>query len=109
MILSGGFNIYSKEVEQTILEVEGVADVAVVGAPDEIYGEAVAAFVELDPKKQAPTADDIIAHCRQSIASYKKPKYVVFVDAMPRNAVGKILKHELATRARSEAVAKDVA
>lgn len=109
MILSGGFNIYSKEVEQTILEVEGVADVAVVGAPDEIYGEAVAAFVELDPKKKAPTADDIIAHCRQSIASYKKPKYVVFVDAMPRNAVGKILKHELATRARTETAAKDVA
>lgn len=53
MILSGGFNIYSKEVEQTILEVEGVADVAVVGAPDEIYGEAVAAFVELDQEASA--------------------------------------------------------
>ncbi|MCW5679860.1 MAG: acyl--CoA ligase [Xanthobacteraceae bacterium] len=108
MILSGGFNIYSKEVEQTILEVEGVADVAVVGVPDEIFGEAVAAFVELDPKKKAPTADDIVAHCREAIASYKKPKYVVFVEAMPRNAVGKILKHELSSRAR-ESTAKDVA
>ncbi|HMN50514.1 MAG TPA: long-chain fatty acid--CoA ligase, partial [Xanthobacteraceae bacterium] len=86
----------------------GVVDVAVVGVPDEIFGEAVAAFVELDPKKKAPTADDIVAHCREAIASYKKPKYVVFVEAMPRNAVGKILKHELSSRAR-ESTAKDVA
>lgn len=103
MILSGGFNIYSKEVEQAIIEVEGVLDAAVVGVPDEIYGEAVAAFVERDPKKKAPTAEEIIAHCRESIASYKKPKFVFFVDALPRNAVGKILKHQLAEQARESA------
>jgi len=105
MILSGGFNIYSKEVEQAIVEVEGVADVAVVGVPDEIFGEAIAAFVELDPKKKAPSADDIIAHCRSAIASYKKPKFVFFIEALPRNAVGKVLKHELSEQARASAAA----
>ena len=101
MILSGGLNIYSKEVEQAIVDCPGVADAAVVGVPDGTYGEAVAAYVETLPGA-APTADAIVAHCRELIASYKKPKYVVFLDELPRNAIGKVLKRELSERARRE-------
>ena len=95
MILSGGLNIYSKEVEQAIMSCEGVADAAVIGVPDAEFGEAVMAFVEPEPGEN-PTEDGIVAHCRTLIASYKKPKYVVFVDELPRNAIGKVLKRELA-------------
>ncbi|MGQ9367053.1 class I adenylate-forming enzyme family protein [Azospirillum sp. ST 5-10] len=102
MILSGGFNIYSKEVELTILQMAGVADAAVVGVPDPVFGEAVAAFVEPAPGTTPPTPDEIVAHCRDAIASYKKPKHVFYVDTLPRNAVGKVLKHRLAERARAE-------
>jgi long-chain acyl-CoA synthetase len=94
MVLSGGYNIYSKEVEAAILELGAVSDVAVVGVPDAIYGEAVAAFVELRPGAAAD-AQSIIEHCRARIASYKKPKHVRFVPSLPRNGMGKVLKYEL--------------
>ena len=98
MILSGGFNIYSREVEHAILAQEGVADVAVCAVPDDRFGEAVAAFVV--PEAGAVlSADTIIANCREVIAGYKKPKYVFFTDALPRNAVGKLVKAELRQRA----------
>ncbi len=93
MILSGGLNIYSKEVEQAILSHPAVADVAVVGTADPQFGEAVVAFVELKRDAHA-TQDEIIEHCRSLIASYKKPKYVFF-DGFPKNAQGKALKKEL--------------
>ena len=73
---------------------DDVADAAVVGVSDEMYGEAVAAFVEPEAGVK-PSADALITHCRAMIASYKKPKYVVFVDTLPRNAIGKVLKHKL--------------
>ena len=94
MVLSGGFNIYTKEVEQALLSHEAVADAAVIGVPDAVYGEAVAAFVELKPGAAA-SAETLIEHCRTLIAGYKKPKHVFFVDALPRNALGKALKNEL--------------
>ena len=94
MVLSGGYNIYSKEVEAAIMGVPGVHDVAVVGVPDAVYGEAVAAFVETHPG-QSVAAEHIIEHCRENIASYKKPRYVRFVNALPRNSTGKVLKYEL--------------
>jgi acyl-CoA synthetase (AMP-forming)/AMP-acid ligase II len=94
MILSGGFNIYSKEVEGALTSHPGVADAAVIGVGDEMYGEAVAAFVEAEAGAR-PSEDALIDHCRSMIASYKKPKYIVFLDQLPRNAVGKILKREL--------------
>jgi long-chain acyl-CoA synthetase len=99
MILSGGLNIYSKEVEQAILAHPAVRDVAVVGMPDPTFGEAVAAFVELRPEQRA-TEGEIVGHCRERIASYKKPKRVFF-EALPRNAQGKVLKHELRERIAS--------
>lgn len=100
MILSGGFNIYSKEVERTILEIDGVVDAAVIGIPDPEFGEAVVAFVERNADSAALTVERVVAHCREAIAGYKKPRHVHFVDALPRNAVGKVLKHQLAEQAR---------
>jgi len=94
MVLSGGYNIYSKEVELAILEHPSVLDVAVVGVPDAVYGEAVAAFVELKPGA-ALTEDQLVAHCRDRIAGYKKPRHVLFVGELPRNSVGKIIKYKL--------------
>jgi acyl-CoA synthetase (AMP-forming)/AMP-acid ligase II len=98
MILSGGLNIYSKEVEHAILAHPAVADVAVVGTADPQFGEAVVAFVELRSGAHA-THDDILEHCRALIASYKKPKYVFF-EAFPKNAQGKALKAELRERVK---------
>jgi acyl-CoA synthetase (AMP-forming)/AMP-acid ligase II len=96
MILSGGLNIYSKEVERALLAHPAVADAAVVGTPDPQFGEAVVAFVELKTGASA-TAEEIVEHCRALIAGYKKPKYVFF-EALPRNAQGKALKTELRAR-----------
>ncbi len=94
MVISGGYNIYSKEVETAILELPEVQDAAVVGVPDAIYGEAVAAFIEIRPG-HVLAAEQVIAHCREKLSSYKKPKHVQFVPALPRNSTGKVLKFEL--------------
>jgi len=94
MIVSGGFNIYSKEVEQAIAELPGVSDVAVLGVPDDLYGEAVVAYVEVHPGAVLE-AETVIAHCRARIASYKKPRGVHFVTELPRNSTGKVLKRLL--------------
>lgn len=96
MVLSGGYNIYSKEVEAAISQLAGVQDVAVVGVPDPLYGEAVAAFIERKPGATL-SPEQVIEHCRAQLASYKKPKHVHFLDELPRNATGKVLKFELRT------------
>lgn len=83
MIISGGENIYSREVEEALLMHAAVSEVAVIGAPDEKWGESVAAIVVLRPGKQA-TADELSEHCRTLIAAYKRPKIVQFVEIMPR-------------------------
>ncbi|MDB5848054.1 MAG: hypothetical protein JWP29_1806, partial [Rhodoferax sp.] len=83
MIISGGENIYSREVEEALLMHAAVAEVAVIGAPDEKWGESVAAVVVLRPGTTV-TADALVEHCRTLIAGYKKPKIVKFVDSMPR-------------------------
>jgi acyl-CoA synthetase (AMP-forming)/AMP-acid ligase II len=103
MILSGGLNIYSKEVEKAIIAHPAVADVAVVGTSDSQFGEAVVAFIELKRGAQA-TEDEIVEHCKSLIASYKKPKYVFF-DGFPKNAQGKALKTELREKAKNLAQA----
>jgi acyl-CoA synthetase (AMP-forming)/AMP-acid ligase II len=94
MIISGGENIYPREVEEAIYHHPDVAEVAVVGMPDERWGEAVKAFVVRKPQATV-SQEDIIAHCRTLIASYKKPKQVVFIDALPRLANKKIDKKVL--------------
>ena len=94
MVLSGGYNIYSKEVELVLQSHPAVLDAAVIGVPDPIYGEAVAAFIELRPGANA-SGEEIVAHCRDRIAGYKKPKYVRFLAPLPRNSTGKVQKFEL--------------
>ena len=94
MVVSGGLNIYAKEVELAIVSHTGVADAAVVGVPEHEYGEAALAFVECE-RGATLSAADIIAHCRALLASYKKPRHVIFVERMPRTASGKVRKPEL--------------
>jgi long-chain acyl-CoA synthetase len=94
MIISGGENIYPAEVESAIYGHPDVADVAVIGVPDERWGEAVKAIVVAKPGTQ-PNPDEIITFARTRIAAFKTPKSVDFVEALPRNASGKILRREL--------------
>lgn len=94
MIVSGGENVYPAEVENAVFGHESVADVAVIGVPDETWGEAVKAIVVLKPGASA-TPEDIIAFARGRIAGYKVPKSVDFIDTLPRNPSGKILRREL--------------
>ena len=94
MVISGGLNIASKEVEEVLLSHPAVREAAVVGAPDETYGEAVVAFV-VPAAPGAVSADELVTHCRAHMAGYKKPRAVVFVDDLPRTPVGKVLKTEL--------------
>lgn len=98
MVISGGFNIYTKEVEQTLLEHPAIADAAVIGVPDPIFGESVVAYIEVQAGSKIDF-EGVVEHCRSRIASYKKPKYVYFVDALPRNALGKVLKNTLREKA----------
>jgi long-chain acyl-CoA synthetase len=98
MIVTGGYNVYSREVEDALQLHPAVSDVAVVGVPDDIFGEAVAAFVVLAPSAVVD-ADVLIAHARERIASYKKPKHVYFVPTLPRNQQGKVLKRVLREQA----------
>ena len=94
MIISGGENIYPAEVESAVYGHPHVAEVAVIGVPDDTWGEAVKAVVALRPG--APVdPDDIIAFARTRIAGFKAPKTIDFVEALPRNASGKILRREL--------------
>jgi acyl-CoA synthetase (AMP-forming)/AMP-acid ligase II len=94
MIISGGENIYPAEVENAIAGAPGVADVAVIGVPSVKWGETVKAVV-VPADGATPTAEEIIAHARTRLARYKCPTSVDFVDALPRNASGKILKKTL--------------
>jgi fatty-acyl-CoA synthase len=94
MIISGGENIYPAEVESAICDHPDVAEVAVVGVPDEKWGEAVKAVVVMKPGKKA-TPSDIIGFTRERIAGFKTPKSVDFIEALPRNASGKILRRHL--------------
>lgn len=90
MYISGGFNVYPAEVEQALARMDGVADVAVVGVPDERMGEVGKAFVV-----GTAAADEVIAFAKQRLANFKVPRYVELVDALPRNLSGKVLKTEL--------------
>jgi acyl-CoA synthetase (AMP-forming)/AMP-acid ligase II len=94
MIITGGENVYSRQVEDVIYQHPGVVEVAVIGLPDEHWGENVCAVVVLEPGASA-SANEIIQICRDNLAGYKKPKRVEFVDALPKNASGKVLKREL--------------
>jgi len=94
MILSGGENVAGSEVERVLYEHGAVLETAVVGRPDDRWGEVPVAFVVLRPDTTA-TADELIDHCRGQLARFKVPKAVTFLDALPRNPSGKVLKREL--------------
>lgn len=94
MIISGGENVYPAEVENALYSHPGVDDVAVVGVPDEKWGEAVKAFVVCKAGEQVEP-EALIAFCRERIAAFKCPKTIEFIEALPRNASGKILRREL--------------
>ena len=94
MIISGGFNVYPSEIEQVVWGHEAVQDCAVIGVPDDKWGEAVKAIVELKPGMTA-SEDEIIALCKQELGSVKAPKSVEFWDELPRSAVGKVRKKDM--------------
>lgn len=94
MIVSGGENIAGSEVERVLYEHDAVLEAAVVGRPDERWGEVPVAFVVLRAG-QSVTAEKLIAHCASQLAKYKVPKDVTFLEALPRNPSGKVLKREL--------------
>ena len=94
MIVSGGENIYPAEVENALMGHPAIADVAVIGVPDERWGEAVKAIVVKKPGIEVPPAE-IIAYARERIAGYKLPKSVDFTDVLPRNPSGKVLRKDL--------------
>ncbi|HSS94407.1 MAG TPA: AMP-binding protein, partial [Candidatus Dormibacteraeota bacterium] len=94
MIISGGVNIYPAEVEAVLHAHPAVIDAAVIGVPDEQWGESVKAVVQLRPGMNAP-ADELIAFCDTRLAGYKKPRTVDFVDELPRDAAGKLLKRKV--------------
>jgi fatty-acyl-CoA synthase len=98
MIIRGGENIYPVEIETVLADHPSVAQVAVVGRPDEHWGEVVVAVVTGDPGGPAPDPEVLREHCRAHLAAYKVPAAVVVVDAMPLNASGKILKRTLRER-----------
>ena len=94
MVISGGANIYPAEVEAALHGHPAVMDAAVIGVPDEQWGESVKAIVQLWPGVSV-TADELIAFCDQRLAGYKKPRSIDFVDELPRDAAGKLLKRKL--------------
>jgi long-chain acyl-CoA synthetase len=91
MIISGGENIYPREIEDVILQHEAVQEVAVIGVPDDYWGESIKALVVLKDGEKA-SGEDLIAFCKKKLASYKKPRSVEFRDELPKSANGKILK-----------------
>ncbi len=94
MIVSGGENIASSEVERVLYEHPAVVEVAVVGRPDERWGEVPVAYVVLTPDATV-TPDELVELCRSQLAKFKVPRAVTVIDALPRNPSGKVLKREL--------------
>jgi malonyl-CoA/methylmalonyl-CoA synthetase len=101
MMISGGFNVYPKEIEGVIDTLPGVEESAVVGMPHPDFGEAGLAVITLKPGAGALAGADVIAALKKRLASYKVPKLVVIADALPRNAMGKVQKAELRKTSRA--------
>jgi acyl-CoA synthetase (AMP-forming)/AMP-acid ligase II len=97
MIIRGGENIYPREIEQVLFEHEDVADVAVVGVPDPVWGEQVAAFVR-PAEGRTPDPERLFAWCRERLAPHKAPRHWAVVDAFPLTPSGKVQKYVLRER-----------
>jgi fatty-acyl-CoA synthase len=94
MVVSGGLNVYPREIEEVLHQHPALLEAAVIGVPDEYFGEALRAFVVLRPGMNAQAAE-LEAHCRTALSGYKVPKEFRVIDALPRNAGGKVLKKDL--------------
>ena len=94
MVISGGTNIYPREVEEALLTHPNVAEVSVIGRPDPEWGEVVVAFVVC---RQPLSAAELGAHCQTQVARFKRPKHYHFVEVLPKNNYGKVLKTTLRT------------
>ena len=106
LIISGGMNIYPREVEEVLLRHAGVRAAAVVGRPDAEWGEAVVAFVVAADSAAPPPVEDLDQTCLDHLARFKRPKDYRFVDALPTNNYGKVVKRELRDLLRAEAEEK---
>jgi acyl-CoA synthetase (AMP-forming)/AMP-acid ligase II len=94
MIIRGGNNIYATDVEAVLLEHPDVQEAAVIGVPHQVLGEDVAAFVVRRPG-HALDAEGLLTFCAERLADYKRPRQLFFVEELPRNATGKVMKHQL--------------
>ena len=103
MIIRGGENIYSVEVENVLYRHAAVLEAAVVGVPDRVMGELVKAYI-VPREGQTSSEEDIRCFCADRLADFKVPKFVEFVEALPRNPAGKVIKKALRERARAEAI-----
>ena len=101
LIITGGYNVYPKEIEEELDAMDGVVESAVVGVPDTDFGERVVAAVK--PADEPPSAEEIIAKLKERLAGYKVPKQIHFVDELPRNVMGKVQKNILRDRYGSQA------
>jgi long-chain acyl-CoA synthetase len=95
VIISGGMNVYAREVEEVLLAHPGVAEVAVIGARDPKWGESVLAVIVLERGRQAPGDAALDALCLERLARFKRPKRYLYIDALPKNSAGKVLKARL--------------
>ena len=95
LIISGGLNVYPREVEEVLLSHPDVAEAAVVGTPSDEWGEVVTAFVV--PASERRTEESLLAFAAEQLAPFKRPRLLHFVDSLPRNALGKVVRHELAS------------
>ena len=101
LIIRGGENVYPREIEQVLFAREDVADVAVVGVPDETWGEQIAAFVR-PTAGHTPSEEELFAYCRERLAPHKTPRHWTFVEEFPLTASGKVQKFVLRERFASE-------
>jgi malonyl-CoA/methylmalonyl-CoA synthetase len=95
LIITGGYNVHPREVEELLLEHPAVAEVAVVGTPSEEWGEVVTAFVVPADPGDPPEEGELLGFTAERLASFKRPRLVRYLESLPRNALGKVLKHEL--------------
>jgi acyl-CoA synthetase (AMP-forming)/AMP-acid ligase II len=105
MIVSGGENVFPKEVEDLLSRHDAVSEAAAIGVDDKEFGQRLKAFVVLEGGKKA-SEDDLKGYVKKNLARYKVPREIEFLDELPRNATGKVLKRELVEKEEEEAAAK---
>ena len=93
MIIVGGYNVYPREIEEVLYLHPEIAEAVVIGVPDPNTGEAVHCYVV--PKNKTLTENDVLSHCKKHLAKYKRPAAIVFMDEIPKNSTGKILRRAL--------------